>query len=246
MITALHFPGGYGVRVDSHVYQGYKVMPFSTTCGTPLSNFEAGLNYKEDTKDPAVVGALPLLEDPDTSLVIWTTTPWTLPSNLACCVNENFTYLQIKLVATGKQYIIGETRLSQLFPEMNSKKWKKEKAKELYSVMKTFKGKDLVGKKYKPFFDYFASDEGNTYWRVLSDPYVSDDAGTGIVHQAPAFGEDDYRVCIAHGIIHKGDDIPCPVDSNGLFTDRVSDFVGRYVKDADDDICKLLKDQVSE
>jgi len=225
------------------VYQGYKVMPFSTTCGTPLSNFEAGLNYKEDTKDPAVVASMPLLEDPDTSFVVWTTTPWTLPSNLAVCVNDEFTYLQIKLVSNGKQYIIGESRLSQLFPEMNSKKWKKEKAKELYTVMKTFKGKELVGKHYKPLFDYFASDEGNSYWRVLSDPYVSDDAGTGIVHQAPAFGEDDYRVCIAHGVIRKGEEIPCPVDSNGLFTERVTHFAGRYVKESDDDICKMLKEQ---
>lgn len=223
------------------VYQGYKVMPFSTACGTPLSNFEAGLNYKEGTKDPAVVVSFPLVEDPDTAFLAWTTTPWTLPSNLALCVHPTLKYLKIKDVKTSAQYIIGEKRLSQLYPVMSSKKFKKEQVKDLYEVLETFEGKDLVGKMYLPLFDYFASDEGQTYWRVLSDTYVTDDSGTGIVHQAPAFGEDDYRVCLAHTVIRKGGDIPCPVDSNGIFTERCADFKGQYVKDADSAICAHLK-----
>eukprot|EP00520_Triparma_pacifica_P017464 CAMPEP_0118664162 /NCGR_PEP_ID=MMETSP0785-20121206/17844_1 /TAXON_ID=91992 /ORGANISM="Bolidomonas pacifica, Strain CCMP 1866" /LENGTH=1166 /DNA_ID=CAMNT_0006558007 /DNA_START=14 /DNA_END=3514 /DNA_ORIENTATION=- len=225
------------------VYQGYKVMPFSTACGTPLSNFEAGLNYKEGTIDPAVVVSFPLTEDPETSFVAWTTTPWTLPSNLALCVNPEFEYLKIKDLATSKQYIVAKARLSQLFPQMKSKKWKKAKEKETFEVLATYVGKDLVGKTYTPLFTYFASDPGQTYWRVLSDKYVTDDSGTGIVHQAPAFGEDDYRVCLAHSIIKKGGDIPCPVDSNGIYTERCEDFVGQYVKDADPKICELLKSQ---
>ena len=225
------------------VYQGYKVMPFSTACGTPLSNFEAGLNYKEGTKDPAVVVSFPLTEDPEVSFVAWTTTPWTLPSNLALCVNPEFEYVKIKDLASSKVYIIGKARLCQLYPQMKGKKWKKEKEKEIFEVLATYKGSELVGKTYTPLFDYFASDEGQTYWRVLSDKYVTDDSGTGIVHQAPAFGEDDYRVCLAHSIIKKGSDIPCPVDSNGIYTAGCTDFVGQYVKDADPKICEMLKAQ---
>ena len=100
-------------------------------------------------------------------------------------------------------------------------------------------GQDLVGKRYTPLFDYFKS--LTTAFRVLEDDYVTDDSGTGIVHSAPAFGEDDYRVCVAGGIIEKGGELPCPVDANGMFTEEVTDFVGRHVKEADTDICKRLK-----
>lgn len=105
------------------VYRGFKVMPYSTACSTPLSNFEAGLNYK-DAEDPAISVAFPLVSDPEVSFVAWTTTPWTLPSNMALCVHPEFEYCKIRDVKTGKLYILMKDRLPQLYPIMESKKFK--------------------------------------------------------------------------------------------------------------------------
>jgi isoleucyl-tRNA synthetase len=225
------------------VYQGYKVMPYSTACTTPLSNFEAGLNYK-DVRDPAVVVSFPLIDDSSVSFVAWTTTPWTLPSNLALCVHPELEYIKVKDIKADKVFILAKSRLPQLFPIMNNKKkWKPELAKELYEILEVYVGKDLVGKKYLPLFDYFANTpKSSGYFRVVSDTYVTDDAGTGIVHQAPAFGEDDYRVCLLNGVIAKGDDLPCPIDDNGNFVDPVEPVKGLHVKKADDTLIQLVKD----
>lgn len=225
------------------VYQGYKVMPFSTACGTPISNFEAGLNYK-DVRDPAVVVSFPVvgMEEEGVNLVAWTTTPWTLPSNLALCVHPTLEYIQILDKKSGKRYVLAKSRVSQLYPQIKSKKFKKETLPDIYTVEKTFVGKDLVGWKYQPLFDFFANEpDSPQYFRVLSDTYVTDDSGTGIVHQAPAFGEDDYRVCIVHKIIIKGGEIPCPVDSNGIFTAKIPPVQGKNVKDADETLIALVK-----
>ena len=222
------------------VYQGYKVMPYSTACGTPLSNFEAGLNYK-DVRDPAVVVSFPIVGEENVSFVAWTTTPWTLPSNLALCVNPEMEYVQILDKKSSNSYILAKSRLCQLFPIMNNKKkWKPKMAAELYEIEKTMKGKDLVGKRYTSLFDYFKSD---AFFQVVSDKYVTDDAGTGVVHQAPAFGEDDYRVCLANKIIVKGGTIPCPVDTNGMFTDEVEPVKGIHVKKADDTLIAIIKEK---
>jgi len=222
------------------VYCGYKVMPYSTACTTPLSNFEAGLNYK-DVKDPAVVVSFPLCEDENVAFVAWTTTPWTLPSNLALCVNPTMAYVQIHDLKSDKHYILAKSRLSQLFPVMSSKKWKPEKAAEMYTIEKEYVGTDLVGKTYKPLFDYFNSI--TTAFRVVADAYVTDGAGTGVVHQAPAFGEDDYRVCIANGIVEKGKELPCPVDANGEFVAPVDERLhGVHVKTGDAQITEWLKE----
>jgi isoleucyl-tRNA synthetase len=223
------------------VYQGYKVMPYSMACGTPLSNFEAGLNYK-DVHDPAVVVSFPIVGEESVSFVAWTTTPWTLPSNLALCVHDEMEYVQILDKKSNNSYILAKTRLSQLYPIMNNKKkWKPEMAKELYEIQKTYVGKDLVGKRYKPLFPFFEA-ESEHYFQVVSDNYVTDDAGTGVVHQAPAFGEDDFRVCLAYKIIVKGGTIPCPVDSNGLFTDPVTPVKGINVKAADEQLIAMIKE----
>jgi isoleucyl-tRNA synthetase len=224
------------------VYRGFKVMPYSTACGTPLSNFEAGLNYK-DVNDPAAVVSFPLVNDPEVSLLAWTTTPWTLPSNLALCVNVAFTYVKIvDKTRSNRVFILLEKRLGQLFPEVNRADCTAERKAELYEVVDRFTGDKLVGLKYTPLFNYFAHSNPQAF-RVVSDNYVTEEGGTGIVHQAPAFGEDDYRVCIKNEIVSKGEDLPCPVDSNGRFTAEVTDFVGRAVKEADNDICALLKAQ---
>ena len=229
------------------VYQGYKVMPFSTACGTPLSNFEAGLNYK-DVRDPALVVSFQVADDSlgegPVSFVAWTTTPWTLPSNLALCVHPTMEYVRILDKKLNKRFVLAKGRLAQLFPIMNNKKkWKPAMAADLYEVEATFVGSDLVGKKYVPIFNHFAdTPESGEYFRVLSDTYVTDDAGTGIVHQAPAFGEDDYRVCLAHKVIKKGQELPCPVDSNGMFTAEVPEVKGLHVKKADETLISLIKD----
>eukprot|EP00586_Coscinodiscus_wailesii_P002114 CAMPEP_0172483452 /NCGR_PEP_ID=MMETSP1066-20121228/10478_1 /TAXON_ID=671091 /ORGANISM="Coscinodiscus wailesii, Strain CCMP2513" /LENGTH=1157 /DNA_ID=CAMNT_0013247349 /DNA_START=273 /DNA_END=3746 /DNA_ORIENTATION=- len=218
------------------VYQGYKVMPFSTACGTPLSNFEAGLNYK-DVKDPSVVVSFSVVGE-DYKALAWTTTPWTLVSNLALCVHPTMEYVKIEDVKSKEKYVLAKSRLSQLYPQMNSKKWKPAKAKEIYTVLESFEGKALVGKKYEPLFNFFSSDN---YFSILSDTYVTDDSGTGIVHQAPAFGEDDYRVCLSHGVIQKGGDIPCPVDGNSLFMDEIEPVKGLHIKKVDPVLIELIK-----
>ena len=219
------------------------------------SNFEAGLNYK-DVQDPAVTVSFPLLSDPTTSLLAWTTTPWTLPSNLALCVNPTMLYVKIKDKKSGKNYVLAEARLVQLYPKLASAKKEptaEQKAEWYEMVGAPFPGSEMEGWRYAPLFDYFVAwdEEGKAAgkeggrekgaFRVLVDGYVTSESGTGVVHQAPGFGEDDYRVCLAQGVIAKGTNVPCPVDSNGRFTEVVMDFVGKHVKDADAEICMALK-----
>ncbi|XP_058455405.1 isoleucine--tRNA ligase, cytoplasmic [Malaya genurostris] len=217
--------------VKGLVYQGVKVMPYSTACTTPLSNFESGQNYKEVT-DPAVFISFPILGDKDdAALVAWTTTPWTLPSNLSCCVNPELIYAKVKELKTGKIYILMECRLESLF-----------KNPENYQVLDRFPGSALAGLKYEPLFDYFRKYE-TVAFRVVLDGYVTEDSGTGVVHQAPYFGEDDYRVALANGIVNRDQEIICPVDASGKFVQPVSDFEGQYVKDADKNIIRYLKEK---
>ncbi|XP_062400716.1 isoleucine--tRNA ligase, cytoplasmic [Sardina pilchardus] len=212
------------------VYRGVKVMPFSTACNTPLSNFESHQNYK-DVQDPSVIVSFPLLEDEAVSLIAWTTTPWTLPSNLALCVNPEFQYVKVKDNAIGKVYIMMEARLGALF-----------KSEAEYTLLDKFPGKALKGKKYKPLFEYFSRCKETGAFQVVLDNYVREEEGTGVVHQAPYFGADDYRVCMDYDIIQRDSAPICPVDSSGCFTAEVTHFVGQYVKDADKNIIKCLKE----
>ncbi|KAL7017455.1 hypothetical protein ACKWTF_010388 [Chironomus riparius] len=217
--------------VKGMVYQGVKVMPYSTACTTPLSNFESGQNYK-DVQDPMVFVSMPLIDDKDkAALIIWTTTPWTLPSNMACCVNPDFIYIKLKEKATGNVYIIMESRLDFVF-----------KNADAVDVLDKFPGSKLKGLRYDPPFDYFKKYE-DVAFRVLCDNYVTEGSGSGIVHQAPYFGEDDYRVCVDHHVIKRDQEIVCPLDANGRFTKEVHDFEGQYVKDADKNIMKILKER---
>ncbi|KAK3229154.1 hypothetical protein Dsin_001035 [Dipteronia sinensis] len=252
------------------VYKGFKVMPYSTGCKTPLSNFEAGQNYK-DVPDPEIMVAFPIVGDPDkASFVAWTTTPWTLPSNLALCVNANFTYVKVRNRYTGKIFVVAESRLSSLpsekpktkvatGPAGDSKKsgsktkgssGKKgqegesagatENNESFEKLGETFSGASLVGMKYEPLFNYFM-EFSDVAFRVIADNYVTSDSGTGIVHCAPAFGEDDYRVCIENQVISKGENLIVAVDDDGCFTGKITDFSGSYVKDADKDIIEAIK-----
>lgn len=238
------------------VYRGFKVMPYSTGCKTPLSNFEANSNYK-DVPDPEIMVAFPVVGDPDSaSFVAWTTTPWTLPSNLALCVNAKFVYIKVQHKVHGKFYIVAESRLSELPVEKAKKGQPNAAAKETkpkdsktktstnndtYTIVDKFSGASLVGKKYIPLFDYF-KEFSDVAFKVVADDYVTSDSGTGIVHCAPAFGEDDYRVCIENGIISKGENLIVAVDDDGCFTERITDFKKRYVKDADKDIIQAVKE----
>ena len=207
------------------IYRGVKVVPFSTALGTVLSNFEAGSNY-QDVQDPAVT-VLFKIKDEDAYLSAWTTTPWTLPSNLALCVNEKITYVKVHDAELNKVIYLAQERLEAI---------RKQKSLE---VISEHAGSELVGKKYEPLMPYFSELEAEGAFVVVADNYVTTEAGTGIVHQAPAFGEDDFRVLKANGITA----LVCPVDLEGKFTDEVSDFAGVYVKDADKDIMRKLKEE---
>eukprot|EP00924_Labyrinthula_sp_SR-Ha-C_P008800 augustus_masked-scaffold_2-processed-gene-3.48-mRNA-1 protein AED:0.01 eAED:0.02 QI:0/-1/0/1/-1/1/1/0/1176 len=234
------------------VYKGFRVMPYSTGCTTPLSNFEAGLNYK-DTSDPAVFIRFRLRGETEQNLVkvfdeelegasfvAWTTTPWTLPSNLGLAVHPEFDYVLVKDKETGEKLLFLECRVNEIYPVKKNKK-KKEKTAPKYDVLKKFKGTQLEGIRYEPLFNYFVKDFETKGYRVVVADYVTDDSGTGIVHQAPAFGEIDFDNCLKNGIIEKSGFIPCPVDADGNFTDEVTDFAGVYVKEADKLIIEKLK-----
>lgn len=207
------------------VYKGVKVVPFSTALGTVLSNFEAGSNY-QDVQDPAIT-VLFKLKDEDAYMSAWTTTPWTLPSNLGLCVNKKITYVKVKDATLGKDIYLAKDRLEVV-----------GKGKNL-EVISEHSGSELVGKQYEPLFTYFADQVNEGAFIVVADDYVSTEAGTGIVHQAPAFGEDDFRVMKQHGITA----LVCPVDFEGKFTEEVTDYAGVYVKDADKDIIRQLKNE---
>ncbi|KZS93950.1 hypothetical protein SISNIDRAFT_474059 [Sistotremastrum niveocremeum HHB9708] len=213
------------------VYRGLRVMPYSTGCTTPLSNFEAALDYR-DVNDPAVVVSFPLVDDPQTSLLAWTTTPWTLPSNLGICVHPDFSYVKIHDTERNENFILFEGLLRTLYKDPKKAKFKK---------LATFKGSDMKGWRYVPLFEYFTERYEDRAFRVLNDTYVTADDGTGIVHQAPAFGDDDHRIAIAHGILKPDEMPPCPIDDAGCFTKEVPDFQGLHIKTADKDIQKLLK-----
>lgn len=205
------------------IYQGVKVVPVSTALGTVLSNFEAGQNYQE-VQDPAVTVLLEL-EDGSGHLAVWTTTPWTLPSNLAVCVNPELEYSRVRDTEQGIELWLAAERVAA---------YGKRHALE---VLETLPGSALAGRRYRPLFPYFNELAEQGAFQVVTDDYVSAADGTGLVHQAPAFGEDDHRVMREHGI----EALACPVGLDGRFTDEVPDFAGQHVKDADKDIIRVLK-----
>jgi isoleucyl-tRNA synthetase len=235
------------------VYRGFKVMPYSTGCTTPLSNFEAGQSYK-DVLDPAIVVSFPLVNKPDVSMVAWTTTPWTLPSNLALCVNPTLTYVTVLDKASGRKYVLCQDRLTQLYKDERKKKDDAAEAMpeetSEYKILERVPGSELVGQHYTPLFEHLSKQDAHyrdVCYVVVSDGFVTNDSGTGVVHCAPTFGEDDYRVCLAHGLIvldTKGVKyLPQPIDDNGLFCTegQLPQLDGTYVKDADKKVIELLR-----
>lgn len=207
------------------IYEGYKVVPYSVGISTPLSNFEANLNYKM-VQDPALTVVFPVKEKPGAFLMAWTTTPWTLPSNLGLAVGLDIDYVEVKEHSSGKNLILAKALLAASF----------KKPETEVEIINTYKGKDLVGWHYEPLFPFFISKKTEGAFRVISSDHVTTDSGTGIVHMAPAFGEEDYFACQKAGI-----PMVNPVDDDGMFTDEVPPYSGKRVKDADKDIMADLK-----
>ncbi len=206
------------------VYEGLKVMPFSAKLGTPLSNFEASENYK-DVDDPSLTVAFQSRDDANTFFLAWTTTPWTLVSNLALMVGPMIEYVEVVDHASKRHFILASERLNGYYKDV-----------EEYTIVRTFPGLELEGQHYIPLFDYFNDRAHAGAFRILLEDSVSVEDGTGIVQTAPAFGEVDFYACQKAGI-----DPVCPVDNNGQFTDEIPEYRGLFVKDADKEIIKRLK-----
>ncbi|MBQ3647752.1 MAG: isoleucine--tRNA ligase [Spirochaetia bacterium] len=205
------------------VYEGFYILPYCPRCSTVLSNHELNLGgYQEDT-DPAITIKFKVKGEDNTYFLAWTTTPWTLPSNQALAVNPEIDYVKVKDGA--ECYIMAQARLSAYYKNEGD-----------YEVLWTKKGSELVGMAYEPLFNYFASIEEKGAFRVFPAAYVTTEDGTGIVHTASGFGEDDNNTL-------KGTGIPviCPVDAECKFTAEVPDYQGRFVKDCDKDIIARLK-----
>ncbi|MEN6529119.1 MAG: isoleucine--tRNA ligase, partial [Anaerolineaceae bacterium] len=206
------------------LYQGYKVVPYCPRCGTPLSDHEVALGYHEAT-DPSVFVRMPLIDNPGTSLLVWTTTPWTLPANVAVAVGSEVDYVTIERQledGTSERLILAEALLEKIFGE--------EKVK----IINKMKGKQLKGKRYQPLFTFLPV-EKNAHYVVLGD-FVTIEDGSGLVHIAPAFGADDMQVAIEN-------DLPIlnTVAEDGTFISEVQPWAGLFVKDADPLIMQNLR-----
>ena len=207
------------------LYEGYRVLPYCWECETPLSNFETRQDdaYR-DRQDPAVTVAFELEPgegDPPLQVWVWTTTPWTLPSNLALAVGPGLDYAVFE--RDGTRIVTGEATAGAYDKQL-------EGARRVGVIT----GSELVGRTYRPLFDYFA-DQPNAF-RVLAADFVDTAEGTGVVHMAPGFGEDDQRLCEAAGIA-----VVCPVDDRGRFTAEVADYEGLQVFDANQPIIRDLR-----
>lgn len=207
------------------IYEGYKVVPYSTGISTSLSNFEANQNYKM-VQDPAITVMFPLANEENTYILAWTTTPWTLPSNLALAVGKDIEYVKVREHSSGKNFIVAEALLKSIW---------KDPAKEVEHVQ-MYKGEQLVNLTYEPLFTYFSSKANDGAFRIILADHVTTENGTGIVHMAPAFGEEDFLACAKYHI-----PLVNPVDDDGMFTAEVPDYQGRRVKDADKDLIAEIK-----
>ena len=204
------------------IYEGFRVLPYSWALETPLSNTETRMDdaYKM-VQDPALTVAF-VLESGD-NLLAWTTTPWTLPSNLALAVAPDVDYVRVR--HDGKVYVLAEARLAAYAKELDGAE-----------VLGTVRGSELVGQRYAPLFPYFADHAGA--FRVFGGEFVTTEDGTGVVHMAPGFGEDDYQVCKDNGI-----ELVVPVNSRGEFTQEVPDYAGIQVFEANPLIIRALKER---
>ncbi|MBU7018805.1 MAG: isoleucine--tRNA ligase [Theionarchaea archaeon] len=199
------------------LYRGHKIIPYCPRCGTALSTHEMAQGY-QTINEPSVYVKF-MTEDGSAYLLAWTTTPWTLLANLALTVHPDYTY--VKVDNEGTVLILVKDRLSILEGD--------------YKILEEFPGRKLEGMKYRPLFEYCIP-EGKTHVIILGD-FVTTDEGTGIVHTAPAFGEEDYNICRENGVAFSQ-----PVDENGKFVKEVYPLAGIFVKDADEKILEMLDD----
>ncbi len=206
-----------------YLYEGEKILMYCPRCSTPLAKAEVAMdNSYKKIKDETIVVKFKLKKQ-DGFILAWTTTPWTLPSNLALAVNPRLKYVYVKDKTDKNIYILAKDLLSKYYKDVSQ-----------YELKKEVSGKELEGLEYEPLFPYF-KDNKNSFKILLGD-FVTEEDGTGIVHMAPAFGEDDYNLCKKYKI-----SIVQPVDEKGCFTKEISDFSGRYVHDVNTDIIIFLK-----
>lgn len=229
------------------LYQGHKIVWWWAQGGTALSSGEVGQGYR-DVADPSIFVLFPLVEEPDTSLVVWTTTPWTMPSNQFAAVHPDLDYSTVTDPETGKKLVMASALVETIG----------DKVKREFEVVSTFKGSELIGKRYEPPFDFYYKDLGqktgklvgggeqHVAWRIVEADFVTTDDGTGVVHEAPAFGEVDYDVLMreqARFEEGEGPEMICAVGPDGKFTDDAPDFKGSWVKDADKTIAQAIKEK---
>ncbi len=208
------------------IYKDFKVLPYSWGATTPLSNFEANLDYR-DVDDPSITLKLAVVEGNETVpagdfLVVWTTTPWTLPGNLAVAVGEDVPYARVSV--GGEHWWVAEDLVSDLPVDGD--------------MVATAAGSSLLGVSYRPPFDFFGEERDRGAFRVITSTDVTTDEGTGLVHMAPAYGEADFLALQAAGLHVLVD----PVDAEGRFTDQVPPVAGQNIKDADKTLTRLLKE----
>lgn len=207
------------------IYEGSYILPYCPRCSTVLSNHELNLGGYQEDQDPAITIKFRIRSEENTFILAWTTTPWTLPSNLALAVNPEIEYVKVK---DGDEcYILAKERLASYY-----------KNEADYELIWTKPGKELVGTEYEPMFPYFAELAEKGAFKVFPAEYVTTEDGTGIVHTANGFGEDDYNTLKGTGI-----PVVCPVDAECKFTADVPDYQGRFVKDCDKDIIARLKSE---
>jgi isoleucyl-tRNA synthetase len=213
---------------QGRIYKAHKIVPYSWKLTTPLSNLEASYNY-QDIQDPAITVRFRLKDDlglgGTVHVLAWTTTPWTLPANLALCMGPEILYEVIEDAATKERYVLASERIAEYY-----------KSPDLYRSLGRMKGRELVGKSYEPLLPYFAS-QPNAF-RIVADDFVSTGDGTGVVHMAPAYGEDDYRICRREGIA-----LVDPLDEECRFTSALPEYQGQFCKDADKAIIRRLKEE---
>jgi len=204
------------------IYKAHQVVPYSPSCGSSLSNFESSQNYKTISTKSVYVLFKSIYKNIPINFVAWTTTPWTLFSNIALCVGPNIEYCLVNNL-----YIV-------------SKKSVKNINVEIISVLDIGNGNSLVGLEYEPVFDYYKND---FKFMIVQDNYVLDDGtGTGIVHLAPCFGVDDYRICCNNKLVNENQiDYLCCIDDNGYYTSKIEAFSQKNILDVSDDIIKTLK-----
>ncbi len=200
------------------MYKGHKILPYCPRCGTGLSSHEVAQGY-QDVKDPSIFVRAELVDEPGTKFLVWTTTPWTLISNVALAVSPDADYVKVQF---GEEKLILAEGLA---PKVLGGE---------FTVLDRFKGKTLEHKQYKPFFPYFEGKYDKIYYVTLAD-FVTLDDGTGIVHMAPAFGADDYSVGLKYGL-----PVIQAVLPDGTFPPEVTDYAGKFIKDADPNIIKDL------